>query len=76
MPPRPKKFICTFCRNEQSYIDYKNSKLLSGFITYYRSMQSRFHTGVCLKHQKQLANAIKKSRIMALLPFVRYEKKK
>jgi small subunit ribosomal protein S18 len=76
MPPRPKKFICTFCRNNQSFIDYKNSKLLSEFITFYRSIQSRFHTGVCLKHQKQLANAIKKARIMGLLPSVRYDKDK
>ncbi|MCF7906273.1 30S ribosomal protein S18 [Candidatus Gracilibacteria bacterium] len=74
MPPRPKKFICTFCKNGTTFIDYKNSKLLSQYITYYRSIQSRFHTGVCLKHQKQLASAIKKARVMALLPAVRYEK--
>ncbi|MCF7812294.1 30S ribosomal protein S18 [Candidatus Gracilibacteria bacterium] len=75
MPPKPKKFICSFCRNDVQHIDYKNSKLLSDFITYYRSIQSRFHTGVCLKHQKQLASAIKKARNMALLAAVRYEKK-
>ena len=75
MPPKPKKFICTFCRSGVSFIDYKDPKILSGFITYYRSIQSRYHTGVCLKHQKQLASAIKKARIMGLLPSVRYEKK-
>ena len=75
MPPRPKKFICTFCKSGTNHIDYKNPKLLAGFITYYRSIQSRFHTGVCLKHQKQLASAIKKARSMALLAAVRYDKK-
>ncbi len=74
MPPKPKKFVCAFCKMEMSSIDYKNSKLLSQYVTYYRSIQSRFHTGVCLKHQKELARAIKKARIMALLPAVRYEK--
>ncbi|MCK5460506.1 30S ribosomal protein S18 [Candidatus Gracilibacteria bacterium] len=73
MPPRPKKFICTFCKNTQSP-NYKDPKTLAQFITYYRSIQSRFYTGVCLKHQKKLATEIKKARIMGLLPSVRYEK--
>lgn len=74
MPPKPKKYICPFKRAGITNIDYKDPKLLSQYITYYRSIQSRFHTGVSLKMQKQLANAIKKARIMGLLPFVRYEK--
>ena len=73
MPPRPKKFICPFTKSGIDYIDYKDPKLLSQYITYYRSIQSRFHTGVCLKKQKQLARAIKRARFMGLLPFVRYE---
>ncbi len=71
---KPKKFICTFCKNNAKSIDYKDAGVLSQYITFYRSIQSRFHTGVCLKHQKQLASAIKKARFMGLLPFVRYEK--
>ncbi len=62
------------CKNGVKHIDYKDAATLSQFITFYRSIQSRFHTGICLKHQKKLANAIKKARIMGLLPFVRYEK--
>lgn len=69
-----KKFVCTFCRGGVDKIDYKDANLLSQYITYYRSIQNRFHTGVCLKHQKQLSSAIKKARIMGLLPFVRHEK--
>ncbi len=69
-----KKFICTFCRGKVKNIDYKDAQLLSQFITYYRSIQNRFHTGICLKHQKELAVAIKRARIMGLLPFVRHEK--
>jgi small subunit ribosomal protein S18 len=75
MPPRPKKFICPFGQRDIEYIDYKNSKLLSEFITYYRSIQSRFRTGSSLKMQKQLARAVKRARFMALMPYVRYVKK-
>lgn len=73
-PIRPKKFLDPFKLMSIDYIDYKDSKLLSGFITYYRSIQSRFHTGVSLKNQKKLATAVKKARYMGLLPFVRYDK--
>jgi len=72
--PRPKKFVCVFCKENTKTIDYKDAKLLAHYITYYRSIQSRFHTGVCLKHQKMLATAIKRARQMALLSAVRYDK--
>ncbi len=73
MPPRPKKYICPFQQAGITYIDYKDPKLLAEYITYYRSIQSRFHTGTSLKMQKQLATAIKRARQMGLLPYVRYE---
>lgn len=75
MPPRPKKFICPFQLKNIDYIDYKDSKMLAEYITYYRSIQSRFRTGTSLKMQKQLARAIKRARFMGLLPYVRYVKK-
>lgn len=74
MPPRPKKFICTICKNGEQTIDYKNPGFLANYITYYRSIQSRFHTGICPKHQKQIAAHVKRARGMGLLPAVRYEK--
>lgn len=73
MPPKPKKFICPFKLSKVNYIDYKDPKMLAEYITYYRSIQSRFHTGVSLKMQKQLATAVKRARFMGLLPYVRYE---
>jgi len=73
MPPRPKKFIDPFVQAGIDFIDYKDPKLLAGYITYYRSIQSRFHTGTSLKNQKQLATAVKRARHMGLLPYVRYE---
>jgi len=75
-PIKPKKFIDPFKLMKVNHIDYKDSKLLAGFITYYRSIQSRFHTGVSLKNQRKMATAIKNARFMALLPYVRYGKTK
>lgn len=74
MPPRPKKFICPFTKSGIDYIDYKDAHIISQYVTFYRSIQSRFHTGVSLKMQKRLASAIKKARQMGLLSYVRYEK--
>lgn len=73
MPPKPKKHLCEFCLNDVQYIDYKDPKTLSQYVTFYRSIQSRYHTGTCLKHQKQLARAIKRARDMALIASVRYQ---
>jgi len=62
---------CQFCINKIRYIDYKNHKLLRKFVSQYARIVPRYYTGICLKHQKSLANAVKNARIMGLLPFKR-----
>jgi small subunit ribosomal protein S18 len=64
------KKYCFFCVNNIQEIDYKNVNLLRRFISSYSKIVSRKRSGVCSKHQRQLSNAIKRARIMALLPFV------
>ncbi len=64
------KKYCFFCVNNIQDIDYKNVNLLRRFISSYSKIVSRKRSGVCSKHQRQLSNAIKRARIMALLPFV------
>lgn len=56
---------------EPQYVDYKNLKYLRKFISKYGKIVPRYYTGVSLKHQKQLAKAIKNARRMALLPYER-----
>ena len=73
-PPRQKKFLDPIKLANIAHIDYMDPRFLSQYITHYRSIQSRFHTGVGLKNQRKLAKAIKNARFMALLPFVRYQK--
>ena len=52
-------------------IDYKEVDLLKRFVSGQAKIIDPRHTGVCAKHQRRLAEAIKRARFMALLPFVR-----
>jgi small subunit ribosomal protein S18 len=63
-----KKKVCKFC-SEPIKIDYKDYDLLSSFITERRKIVPRRSSGLCARHQRVLASAIKRARIMALLPF-------
>ncbi|MDA2921808.1 30S ribosomal protein S18 [Patescibacteria group bacterium AH-259-L07] len=62
---------CYFCVNNINEIDYKNTDLLRRFISPYEKILPRRKKGTCAKHQRKLARAIKRARIMALLPFVK-----
>jgi len=65
-----KKRICRFCEENIVYIDYKNDKQLAKFTTEQGKIIPRRTSGVCAKHQRMLTNAIKRARIIALMPFV------
>ncbi len=59
------------CPLEGIEIDYKNTELLSKYITKFGKIVPRYYSWVSLKNQKKLSQAIKRARIMALLPFVK-----
>ncbi|USN57882.1 MAG: 30S ribosomal protein S18 [Candidatus Peribacteria bacterium] len=61
----------TACPLDGQNIDYKNVELLKKYITKFGKIVPRYYSGVSLKNQKKLAQAIKRARIMALLPFVK-----
>lgn len=60
---------CQFCSDKSSTIDYKQVELLRRFITEEGKIRPRRQSGVCAKHQRELAVAIKRARHLALLPF-------
>jgi small subunit ribosomal protein S18 len=64
-----KKKVCKFC-TQKLKIDYKDTDVLRRFITERGKILPRRITGTCAKHQRALAVAIKRARIIALLPFV------
>ncbi len=61
---------CHFCIGMIKEIDYKNTNVIRRFISSYGKIKPRRKSGVCSKHQRKLATAIKRARTMALLPFV------
>lgn len=62
--------VCTFCVDKVESIDYKDIAKLRKFLTEKGKILPRRMTGVCAKHQRELAIAIKNARQMALLPYV------
>lgn len=67
---RRKRRGCYFCQNKIDEIDYKDTKTLQRFLTERGKILPRRVTGNCSKHQRKLTTAIKRARIIALLPFV------
>lgn len=61
--------VCVFCQEKVNYIDYKDVNRLKKFITEGGKILPRRMSGVCAMHQRELSSAIKKARIVALLPF-------
>lgn len=64
-----RKKVCRFCVDKVDDINYKDSKLLSSFISERGKITPRRISGVCTPHQKRLSEAIKQARNIALLPF-------
>ena len=64
-----KEKICYFCVNNINEIDYKDTRTLRRFTNAYMKILPKKRTGTCSWHQRKLARAIKRARIMALLPF-------
>jgi small subunit ribosomal protein S18 len=61
---------CYFKDKNIKHIDYKDVAILSKFVNPHGRMLSRRRTGTSAPMQRQLANAVKRARFMALMPFV------
>jgi small subunit ribosomal protein S18 len=67
-PPRRK--TCRFCERNVKEIDYKNVDILKRYVADRGKIAPRRMTGTCAFHQRKLSSAIKKARLLALLPFI------
>ena len=65
---RRRKF-CKFCDEKVDWVDYRDARLLMSYIPERAKIMPRRISGVCTHHQRQLNDAIKKARNIALLPF-------
>ena len=66
-----RKKVCPFCTDKTHKIDYKDADLLGKYLSERGKIMPKRVTGVCAIHQRELATAIKRARIVALLPYVR-----
>ncbi len=67
--PVPKKKQCRFCLEKIRQVDWRNVQLLKMFTTDTGRILPRKITGLCAKHQRQLAKAIKINRNIGVMPY-------
>ncbi|MCI5647315.1 MAG: 30S ribosomal protein S18 [Bacteroidales bacterium] len=65
-----KKKYCRFKKSGIKYIDYKDPDFLKKFLNEQGRILPRRITGTSLKYQRRVAQAVKRARHLALLPFV------
>jgi len=68
--PRKKKKVCAFCAENVAFIDYKDIPRLRKNLSERAKILPRRVTGTCAKHQRQLTEAVKRARQIALIPYV------
>ena len=66
---RPHKKVCQFCADPNAVIDYKDAGKLRKFTSERGKILPRRMTATCAFHQRQLTDAIKRARELALLPY-------
>ncbi len=69
-PPGGRRKSCHFCKDKVADVDYKNVNQLHRYVSEKGKIRNRRITGACRRHQRQVAVAVKRSREMALLPYV------
>src|SRR5713226_7046987 len=66
---RPRRKVCTFCVDKVQKIDYKDVGRIRRFISDRGKIDPRRKSGTCAKHQRMLTTALKRARLMAMLPY-------
>lgn len=61
---------CLFCKDKVEHVDYKDVAALGRFTSERGKIRSRRITGLCRRHQSQVARAVKRARELALMPYV------
>ena len=67
---RPRRKVCSFCVDKVESIDYKDVARLRKYTSERAKILPRRVTGTCARHQRELTTAIKRARIVALMPYV------
>ena len=67
---RKRRKVCQFCVDKCTYVDYKDTAKLKRYLSERGKILPRRATGTCAQHQRQLTEAVKRARQVALLPYV------
>ena len=67
---RRRKKVCIFCADSNAVIDYKDVETLKKYTTDRGKILPKRITGTCAIHQRAVTRAIKRARIVALMPYV------
>ena len=71
--PRPRYFsrrkVCQFCVDGIDTVDFKDIEMIKRFLSDRFMIEARRKSGVCSKHQRSLAKAVKRARQLSLIPF-------
>ena len=70
MKNRKRRKVCQFCVDKSTFVDYKDIVKLKKYTSERGKILPRRATGTCAMHQRQLTEAIKRARQVALLPYV------
>jgi len=65
-----RKKVCPFCADKIAEIDYKDTKRLIHLVSERSKILPRRVSGCCALHQRQLTVAVKRARMVALLPYI------
>ena len=68
-PRGRRKKVCSFCVDKVEHIDFKDTAKLRRYLSERGKILPRRMSGNCAKHQRQLSEAIKRARAIALLPY-------
>ena len=63
------KKLCPFDRSGVKYLDYKDYPTLKPYIDYFGNIRNKYYSGLCLKHQKALKNAVERARFLGFLAY-------
>ncbi|MCC8090032.1 MAG: 30S ribosomal protein S18 [Oscillospiraceae bacterium] len=68
--PHKRRKVCQFCVDKATFVDYKDVAKLNKFTSERGKILPRRATGACALHQRQLTEAIKRARQIALMPYI------
>ena len=66
---KPKRKVCSFCVEKIDDLDYKDAPRLRKYVSERGKILQRRISGNCARHQRALTDAVKRARVIALMPF-------